>query len=70
MIDLLQTQYIFHCLDWVEKEAVSSSINIAQRKHFQGDITAGQVNSGDVLRWMSDNKLFATFKNILGYHRI
>ena len=60
------TQYIFHCLDWVEKEAVSSSINIAQRKHFQGNLTAGQVNSGNVLRWMSDNQLFATFKNIRG----
>ena len=45
---------------------MSRSINIAQRKHFEGDITAGQVNSGNVLRWMSDNQLFATFNNIRG----
>ena len=58
------TKYIFQCLDWIEKEAVCSSISIVQKKYFQGDITAEQVNSGDVLRWMADNQLFATFKNI------
>ena len=63
MIDLLQT-HKFHCLDWLEKEAVSS--NIAQRKQFLGDTTVGHVNSGNVLRWMSDNQLFATFKNMCG----
>ena len=57
------TKNIFHCLDCVEEGAVSSSINTALRKHFQGDITAGQVNSGNVLRWISDIQLFATFKN-------
>ena len=50
----LNTKYIFHCLDLLEKDVVSSSINFVQRKYVQGDITAGQVNSGNVLRWTSD----------------
>ena len=60
------TQYIFHLLDWVEKACVASSISIAERKHFQGDLKAGQVNSQNVLRHMSDNQLFASFKDIRG----
>ena len=60
------TQYIFHCLDWVEKEAVSSAINIAERKHSQRDITAGQLNSDNFAQWMSDNQMFATFKDVRG----
>ena len=56
-------QYIFHLIDWVEKEAISSSISIAERKHFQGELTAGQVNSNNVLRYISENQLFASFKD-------
>ena len=60
-------QYIFSALDWIEREAVASSITFAQRKTFQGDISAGQLlTSGNVTRMISDDQIFASFKNIRG----
>ena len=59
-------QYIFHLLDWVEKEAISSSISIAERKHNQGELTAGQVNSNNFMKFLSENQLFASFKDVRG----
>ena len=60
-------QYIFHALDWIERNAVASSINFAERKQFQDDISAGQlVNTNNVRRLISDDQIFASFKNIQG----
>ena len=59
-------QYIFHALDWIEKNAVASSIHFAERKHFQGDINAGQVTSNNVRHMISDDQIFASFKSIRG----
>ena len=60
-------QYIFHALDWIERNAVASSIHFAERKQFQGDISAGQlVNTNNVRRLISDDQIFASFKNIRG----
>ena len=60
-------QYIFHALDWVERNAVSSSIHFAERKQFQSDVSAGQLmNSDNVRRMISDDQIFASFKNIRG----
>ena len=60
-------QYIFHAVDWIEKEAVMSTINLAERKQFQRDITAGHFMSSDnVRRMISDDQIFASFRNIRG----
>ena len=60
-------QYIFHALDWIERNAVASSINFAERKQFQSEISAGQlVSSDNVRRMISDDQIFASFKNIRG----
>ena len=60
-------QYIFHALDWIERNAVASSIHFAERKQFQDDISAGQlVNTNNVRRLISDDQIFASFKNIQG----
>ena len=58
-------QYIFHALDWIQKNAVASSIYFSQRKH-QDDLNAGQVNSNNVRRTLSDDQIYAFFKNIKG----
>ena len=60
-------QYIFHALDWIEKTAVNSSIHFMQRKQFQSDINAGKLLSSDNVRQMiSEDQIFASFKNIRG----
>ena len=60
-------QYIFHALDWIERNAVASSINFAERKQFQDDISAGQlVNTNNVRHLISDDQIFASFKKIRG----
>ena len=35
------SQYIFHALDWIERNTVASSIHFAERKQFQSDISVG-----------------------------
>ena len=61
----LNPQYIFHALDWIEREAVCSSINFADRKQFQSEVTAWQLLNQDNIRGiMSDDQIFASFKNI------
>ena len=53
-------QYIFHALDWIERNAVASSIHFAERKQFQDDISAGQlVNTNNVRCLISDDQIFA-----------
>ena len=42
-------QYIFHALDWIERNAVASSVHFAERKQFQSEISVGQlVNHNNV----------------------
>ena len=38
---VLNPRFIFHALDWIEKEIVWNSINSAQRKQLQSKVTAG-----------------------------
>ena len=58
-------QYIFHALDWIQKNAVASSIYFSQRKH-QDNLIAGQINPNNVRRTLSDDQIHASFKNIKG----
>ena len=37
------SRYIFCALDWIERNAVASSIQVAERKQFQSDISVGQL---------------------------
>ena len=59
-------QYIFHTLDWIERNAVASSVDFAERKQFQNEISIGQlVNHNNVRRMIPDDQIFS-FKNIRG----
>ena len=59
-------QNIFHALDWMEKNAVASSVHFAERKQFQSEISVGQlVNHSNVRRMISDDQIFS-FKSIRG----
>ena len=58
-------QYTFHALDWIQKNAVASLIYFSQRKH-QADLNAGQVSSNNLRRTISDDQIYASFKNIKG----
>ena len=60
-------QYIFHALDWIERNAVASSVHCAERKQFQTEINVGQlVNHGNVKKLIYDDQIFFSFKNIRG----
>ena len=68
-------QYIFYCLDWLEKEIVNSTKQFVQRKQYQSDISAGQLMNVDHVRNMiSDDQIYASFKNVRGtpqyYHNM
>ena len=59
------SQYIFHALDWIERNAVASSIHFAERKQFQNDISVVQLmNEDTVKRMLSDDQIFSSFKII------
>ena len=46
---------------------MASSIHFAETKQFQGDINAGQlINQDNIRRIISDDEIFASFKNIRG----
>ena len=61
------SQYIFHALDWIERNAVAGSIHFAERKQFQSDISVGKfMNKDTVKRMISDDQIFSSFKNIRG----
>ena len=63
-------QYIFHALDWIEKNAVASLVHFAEGKKFQSEISVGQlVNHSNVRRVISDDQIFSSFKNIRGTPR-
>ena len=58
-------QYIFHTLDWIERNAIASSVHFAERKQFQSEINVGQlVNHDNVKQMISDDQIFSSFKNI------
>ena len=60
-------QYIFFMLDLLEREALSNAINFSERKCKQSSITVGQLRNPDSLkRLISDDELYAIFKNIRG----
>ena len=60
-------QYVFTQLHHVETDVIASTINFAQRKHFQSEITAGQlVNSDNVRKMISDDQIYASFKSVRG----
>ena len=68
-------QYIFYCLDWLEKEIIFSTKQFVQRKQFQSDINVGQlVNVDNVRNLISEDQLYASFKNVRGtpqyYHNM
>ena len=49
------SRYIFHALDWIERNTVASSIHFPERKQFQSDISVGQLmNKITVKRMISD----------------
>ena len=60
-------QYIFQGLHWIESTNVQSAISFAQKKHFQSEISAGQlVNTDNVKRMISDDQIYHSFKHVRG----
>ena len=60
-------QYLFYCLDWLEKEVVNSTKQFVLRKRFQSDISVSQLTNVDSVKNMiSDDQLYASFKNVRG----
>ena len=57
-------QYIFHALDWIERNAVASTVHFAERKQFQSEISVVQLVNHK--RMISDDQIFSSFKNIRG----
>ena len=56
-------QYIFHALDWTEKNVVESSIHFVERKQFQSEINVSQlVNDDNVRRMISDYQISLPLK--------
>ena len=57
-------QYIYHALDWIERNVVASSVHFVEWKQFQSEIIVGQlVNHGNVRRIISGDQSFSSFKN-------
>ena len=51
-------QYIFQALDWIERNAVASSIHFTELKLFQSDIKVGELINKDNFRHMiSDDQI-------------
>ena len=60
-------QYIFQCLNWIEREMIFNTINFAERKRRQQPLTAGDIQNNSFLQNMiSDAELYASFKSIRG----
>ena len=60
-------QYMFHALDWIERNAVASSVHFAERKQFHSEINVGQLeNHSNVRRMIFDDQIFSSLKNIRG----
>ena len=55
-------QYIFHALDWIERNAVATSVHFTERKQFQSEMNVGQlVNHNNVRRMISDHQIFSLY---------
>ena len=53
------SQFIFHALDWIERNAVASFIHFAERKQFKSDISVRQLmNKDTVKRMISEDQIF------------
>ena len=60
-------QYIFHALDWIERNAVESPVQFTKRKQLQSETSVGQlVNHNKVRRLISDDQIFFSFNSIRG----
>ena len=60
-------QYTFFLLDLLERTSIANAINFSERKYKQSAITVGQLRNPDnVKRFLSDNEMYAIFKNIRG----
>ena len=60
-------EYIFRALDWIERNAVASSIHFAERKQCQSVINVVQlVSQYSVRKMISDYQIFFSFKIIRG----
>ena len=60
--DRFATNHIFHALDWIERNAVASSVHFAE-----SEISVSQlVYHNNVRRMISDDQIFSSFKNIRG----
>lgn len=58
--------YLFYCLDWLEEKVVKSTKQSVIHKHFQSDISVGQLtNIGNVRNIITDDQLSASSKNML-----
>ena len=56
-------QFIFNALDLIERNAVASSVNFAERKQFQSEISVGQLVNHNNVRMISNDQIFSSFKN-------
>ena len=55
-------QYIFHALDWIERNAAATSVHFTERKQFQSEMNVGQlVNHNNVRRMISDHQIFSLY---------
>ena len=60
-------EYIFYGLDWKERVSIMNAISFSERKYKQSNISVAQLrNPEHVKKMISENELFATFKNIMG----
>ena len=55
-------QCIFHALDWIERNAVATSVHFTERKQFQSEMNVGQlVNHNNVRRMISDHQISSLY---------
>ena len=60
-------QYIFQCLNWIERETIMNTINFSERKRRQRPLTARYIqNNSSLKNLVSDAELFSSFKSIRG----
>ena len=58
-------EVLCQCLDWIEKNAVTSSIHFAERKRYQTDVKASQLKDcSNIRRMISDDQISSQFKEI------
>ena len=60
-------QYVFQALDWIEGNAVASTVHFTQRKQFQTDFTVGCLqNQDNAICMIIEDQTFVSFKGIQG----